>query len=252
MTSYIEGCSTNSARALPRHRGHTNSKAMKTANLPVEIEEGSASAQQQLFSFPKPPTQESSSSPLFHLRMDTDSRKGSYRFETPPLTAESSPSFGTFLQRRPSTSVSITDVTAESSKTLMATSPGHPQPTLYPLGTPLTQLGTDTKDGLKSDRSTPSQMQEPEDSFETTKPAHVQVPVPKALSARVVPLFLFLRNDEPSEVIAVEGILEWIGYWVNHGVRVRTLAEDLNIVKAEVSSQCNWTSTEPQRPSWFS
>lgn len=39
---------------------------------------------------------------------------------------------------------------------------------------------------------------------------------------------------ETPESIAVEGILEWIGHWVNSGVRARMLAEDLKAIKEEV------------------
>lgn len=171
--------------AAPRHPKKTQSKVPKTTGLSVAIEEEATSAQQQLFSFPKPPTHASPSSPHFHLRLDTDSRRGSHRLETPPLTAESSPSFATFLKRRPSTSISGTDVTAQSLKTVLATSTGSARPGFHPVGTPQTQLRNDTNDDLVSGHSPASQIEEAGDSFGTKKPH---------LSARTAPLFFFLRN----------------------------------------------------------
>ena len=234
MAQYDIACDIANTMSRPRHPRNAKANARGTGDLLVETEGQSATTHQQLFSFPKPPTQECPSSPLFHLRMDADSRRGSHRLETPPLTAESSPAFATFLQRRPSTSISAGDVTTESSRTLLATSPSNAAPDHHPLESPLAKLDGEPVDHCKSEQAAPSQSQERKGSWERTESTRVQTPFLKASSARVVPLFVFLRKDGLSENVAREGILEWIVYWVNQGVRVRKLARDLDIIKEEV------------------
>lgn len=59
--------------------------------------------------------------------------------------------------------------------------------------------------------------------------------IPKSLPPRTVPLFTFLKDEAISAGVAVGGILEWCDHWIIRDIRVRKLAEELDIVKAEVS-----------------
>lgn len=246
MKIMMDGKEADSASRMidSSHPVNSTSKAIAAANLSIETGRKPTSAQQQLFSFPKPPSQRTPSSPLFHLCIDTDSRKGSSRLETPPSTADSSPSFDTFLQHRPSTSISRTDGGGIPSNTLMAIAPSNPRETSYPV--PSTTLSRSsyrsqnhpkTKDHLDNPRSHQanlSPISKPEGTLELPQ-INQRIPAPKALSSRAATLFIFLRNDTLPPRIAVEGVLEWIEYWVNDGIRIRKLAEELEIVREEVS-----------------
>jgi hypothetical protein len=212
-------------------------KGVAVADLAIASQTEATSARQQLFSFPKPPAQRTPSSPLFHLCIDTDSRKGSSRFGTPPSTADSSPSFATFLQHRPSTSISGGEGTVASSKTLMAVPirPLTPIPAALPTSVFDHSKTHQILDNLKIDSNPPFP---PRSSGKTSEPSHVsqRIAIPKALSPRAAPLFVFLRNDTWPRRIAVEGVVEWIEHWVNRGIGVRVLGEELDVVKEEVSN----------------
>lgn len=193
-----------------------------------ESQTEATSTRQQLFSFPKPPAQRTPSSPLFHLCIDTDSRKGSSRFGTPPSTADSTPSFATFLQHRPSTSISGGEGTVASSKTVMAV-PTRPLTQIPRSSTaglfdkkPERLRTSQTLDNLNLHSNPPSPLQSSEETSQQS-PGIQRIPIPKALSPRAAPLFVFLRNDTLPRRIAVEGVVEWTEHWVKRGIRVRVL-----------------------------
>lgn len=223
--------------------------------LSIDTGNASRSSNQQLFSFPKRPTTKTPTSPLFHLQLDTESRKESSQSASPTSFA-SSPSFQTFLQARPSTSTSAADgrptgllaftcgedQPPSSSSKLHATveHDEHPesitvnvQPDLNePLPTGVLQGHFEGITGHREALPPTRGLQGRSEGI--TKRG--EVPIPESLPSRAIPLFGFLKDDATSEKVAVEGLLEWIDYWVKRGTRVRALSRELEIVKAEVRS----------------
>jgi hypothetical protein len=99
----------------------------------------------------------------------------------------------------------------------------------------LDQLKTSqTLDNLDIRHNPPSPLRSSRNTSKQTLDSQ-RIPIPKALSPRAVPLFIFLHNDTLPQRFAVEGIVEWIEHWVQRGIRVRVLAEELDAVKEEVS-----------------
>lgn len=232
--------------------GTTTHEVMAPPKLSIETGDVPRTAHQQLFSFPKPPTdRKTPTSPLFHLQIDTDSRKESSGFGSPTSTT-SSPSFQTFLQARPSTSHSDGNPRVVASSELVFR---EVQPPLSPSEAPRTVQPDENfgqvKIHAKSDLGKPLPTRPLDDYSEETRNAvptssevpqippqertkEPPVPVPRALPSHTVPLFLFLRDEAFSERIAVEGLMEWVDFHVKQGVRVRGLSRDLDIVKSEV------------------
>ena len=61
-------------------------------------------------------------------------------------------------------------------------------------------------------------------------------PTKSAIPRRLQPLYTFLTAPELTLEIGIEGVQEWVGYWVDRGVRLRDLSSDLSgLVKGPVS-----------------
>jgi hypothetical protein len=63
------------------------------------------------------------------------------------------------------------------------------------------------------------------------------IPLAKSsIPRRLQPLYTFLTATTLTEETGIEGVQEWVGYWVDRGVRVRDLSSDLSgLVKGPVS-----------------
>jgi hypothetical protein len=62
-------------------------------------------------------------------------------------------------------------------------------------------------------------------------------PTKSTIPRRLQPLYTFLTAPRLTVDMGIEGVQEWVGYWVNRGVRLRDLSSDLSgLIKGPVSS----------------